>query len=227
MAVFLKRYPLTGGIILLNLITYLFCILLSGDVVDMDLQVLVDMGALYGPLVVIKGEWWRLVSAMFLHGGMTHILMNMVSLYIVGRGVENYFSKSAYLLIYLFSGLIGGLASLAVHPQSVGIGASGAIFGLFGALAGFFLAHRAQIAAYSHEFMKDFAAIVGINLFLGFAIPSIDMSAHVGGLIVGFLGGFVIARYDAKGLMIFTGLGLLALFFGVQVLQYYYVQIYM
>ena len=223
----LKRYPLTGGIILLNLAAYVFSALFSGSVIDMDLKVLVDMGALYGPLVVLKGEWWRLLSAMFLHGGMTHLLMNMVSLYIVGRGVESYFSKHDYLLLYLFSGLIGGIASLAVHPQSVGIGASGAIFGLFGALAGFFLAHRTQIAAYSREFMKDFAAIIGINLFLGFAIPSIDMSAHVGGLIVGFLGGFVIARYHIKGLMIFTGLGVLALFVGVQVLQHYYVQIFM
>jgi rhomboid protease GluP len=164
---------------------------------------------------------------MFLHGGMTHILMNMVSLYIIGRGMELYFSKRAYIFIYLFSGLLGGMASLYMHPESVGIGASGAIFGVFGALGGFFLAHRDQIASHGKEIMKDFAVILGLNLIMGLSIPSIDMSAHVGGLIVGFLGGFVIARYDAKGLMIFTGLGLLALFVGVQVLQDYYVQIYM
>jgi rhomboid protease GluP len=186
-------YPLTSALIGLNLLVYLFTALMSGSVAESDLQVLVDTGALYGPLVVLKGEWWRLLSAMFLHGGMTHLLMNMVSLYIVGRGVESYFSKPAYLALYLFSGLIGGIASLTVHPQSVGIGASGAIFGLFGALAGFFLAHRKQIAAYSREFMKDFAAIIGINLLLGLSIPSIDMSAHIGGLLAGFAGGYMLA----------------------------------
>jgi rhomboid protease GluP len=190
----LKRYPLTSAIIALNLLIYLFSVLLSGEVIDMDLQVLVDMGALYGPLVVLKSEWWRLGSAMFLHGGMMHLLMNMVSLYIVGRGVENYFDKYTYAVLYLSSGLIGGIVSLAVHPQSVGIGASGAIFGLFGALAGFFLAYRKEIAAHSREFMQDFAAIIGLNLLLGLSIPSIDMSAHIGGLVTGFVGGYLLAR---------------------------------
>lgn len=221
----IKQYPLTGGLILLNLLAYLFCILLSGDVIDMNLKVLVDMGALYGPLVVLKGEWWRLFSAMFLHGGMTHILMNMVSLYIVGRGVESYYTKSAYLALYLFSGLIGALASLAVHPQSVGIGASGAIFGLFGALAGFFLAHRAQIAAYSREFMKDFVAIIGINLFLGLAIPSIDMSAHIGGLVVGFIGGYMLAKRP-NVLWVYVLLMFMVVLGGMAYLLGYYAQLY-
>ena len=96
--------------------------------------------------------------------------------------------------VYLFSGLIGGLASLLMHPVSVGVGASGAIFGLFGALAGFFLAHRDKIEAHFKAFMKDFALILGLNLVLGFAIESIDVSAHVGGLIVGMIGGYILAK---------------------------------
>jgi rhomboid protease GluP len=221
-----KRFPLTYGIMVLNSAFFLLSILISGDVVDIDLSTLVDLGALYGPLVVLKGEWWRLLSAMFLHGGMTHILMNMVSLYIIGRGMELYFSKAAYLSIYLFSGLLGGMASLYMHPESVGIGASGAIFGVFGALAGFFLAHRRTIAAHSREIMKDFAVILGLNLVLGLSIPSIDMSAHTGGLVVGFLGGFVIAK-DPKRITAFIGLGLAALVAGAQYLHHYYVQIFM
>ncbi|HFU77027.1 MAG TPA: rhomboid family intramembrane serine protease [Epsilonproteobacteria bacterium] len=160
----------------------------------MNLEVLVNMGALYGPLTVLDGEWWRLFSAMFLHGGMTHLLVNMFSLYLIGRGVELYFNPVGYLSIYLFSGLLGGLASLYMHPASVGIGASGAIFGIFGALAGFFLAHRDKIEAHTKAFMKEFAIIIGINLVLGFSIPSVDVSAHVGGLLVGLLGGYVIAK---------------------------------
>jgi rhomboid protease GluP len=160
----------------------------------MDMQTLVDMGALFGPLTVLKGEWWRLLSAMFLHGGMTHLLMNMFSLYIVGRGVEMYFDTKSYLSIYFFSGIIGGLVSLYMHPVSVGVGASGAIFGVFGALAGFFLAHRDRIASHSKAFMKDFGVIIAINLVIGLSIPSIDVSAHIGGLVIGFIGGFVLSK---------------------------------
>jgi rhomboid protease GluP len=160
----------------------------------MNIEVLVDMGALYGPLTVMQGEWWRLLTAMFLHGGMTHLLMNMFSLYLIGRGVENYFEKKAYVSLYLFSGFIGGLASLYVHPESVGIGASGAIFGVFGALAGFFLAHRDKIESHSKAFMKDFGLVLGLNLVLGLSIPAIDVSAHIGGLVAGLIGGFVISK---------------------------------
>jgi len=162
--------------------------------VDMDLQVLVDMGALYGPLTVLRDEWWRLGTAMFLHGGMTHLLMNMFSLYLIGRGAEMYFDTKSYLSIYIFSGLIGGLISLYVHPASVGVGASGAIFGVFGALAGFFLAYKEQIATQSKAFMKDFGIIIVINLVIGFSIESVDVSAHIGGLVTGFIGGFMLSK---------------------------------
>jgi len=189
-----KKYRITYSIIILNLIVYIFSAFFSRDIIDMDMQTLVDMGALYGPFVVLKGEWWRLFTAMFLHGGMTHLLMNMFSLYLIGRGAEIYFDTKSYLSIYLFSGLIGGLASLYMHPVSVGIGASGAIFGIFGALAGFFLAHREKIQEHTKAFMKEFAIIIGINIVIGFSMPSVDVSAHSGGLIIGFIGGFVLSK---------------------------------
>ncbi len=189
-----QKYRITYSIIILNLIVYLFSAFFSRDIIDMDMQTLVDMGALYGPLTVLKGEWWRLFTAMFLHAGMTHLLMNMFSLYLIGRGAEMYFDTKSYLSIYLFSGLLGGLVSLYVHPVSVGIGASGAIFGVFGALAGFFLAHRERIQEHTKAFMKDFGIIIVINIVIGLSIPSIDMSAHIAGLFVGFIGGFVLSK---------------------------------
>ncbi len=188
------RYKLTYTIIVLNVLFYLVSAFYSRSLTEMNLQVLVDLGALYGPLTVVKGEWWRLLTAMFLHGGMTHILMNMFSLYLIGRGAEMYFDTKSYISIYLFSGLLGGLASLYIHPESVGIGASGAIFGVFGALAGFFLAHKDKIATHSKAFMKDFAIIIGINLVIGFSIESVDVSAHIGGLVVGFIGGYILSK---------------------------------
>lgn len=187
-------YKLTYTLIILNCIVYLFSAMESQAFVDMDLQVLVDMGALYGPLTVLRDEWWRLGTAMFLHGGMTHLLMNMFSLYLIGRGAEMYFDTKSYLSIYIFSGLIGGLISLYVHPASVGVGASGAIFGVFGALAGFFLAYKEQIATQSKAFMKDFGIIIVINLVIGLSIESVDVSAHIGGLVTGFIGGFMLSK---------------------------------
>ena len=220
-----QRYPITYGIIGINVLVYIFSALFSQDIVDMDMQTLVDMGALYGPLTVLKGEWWRLFTAMFLHGGMTHLLMNMFSLYLIGRGVEMYFDTKSYLIIYLFSGLLGGLASLYMHPNSVGIGASGAIFGVFGALAGFFLAHRDKIAAHSKAFMKDFAVVLGINLVLGLSIPSIDVSAHIGGLIIGLIGGFVISK-NSTWIWAYSGAMLIIMYAVMQYLPPYYVQVF-
>jgi rhomboid protease GluP len=216
------RYKLTYTIIILNVIIYIISAFFSQSIVDMNLEVLVDMGALYAPLTVLKGEWWRLCTAMFLHGGMTHILMNMFSLYLIGRGAEMYFDTKSYISIYLFSGLIGGLVSLYIHPESVGVGASGAIFGLFGALAGFFIAHKDKIASHTKAFMKDFAIIIGINLVIGFSIASVDVSAHMGGLIVGFIGGFILSK-NPRFIVLYSSL----MFFVSVVISYYLISQYM
>lgn len=207
----LLQYKLTYGIIFLNVLVYILVALANHGIMDMNLQILVDKGALFGPLVFLKGEWWRLFTAMFLHGGMTHLLMNMLALYLIGRGAEMYFDTKSYLSIYLFSGLIGGLTSLYMHPESVGVGASGAIFGVFGALAGFFLAHREKIESRSKAFMKDFSIIIGINLVIGFSIPAVDVSAHIGGLLVGVLGGFLISKNLNFWLLYTSAMALLAL----------------
>ena len=220
----IQRYTLTYILIASSSIVYLISAFLSQSLVDMDMQTLVDMGALFGPLTVLKGEWWRLLTAMFLHGGTTHLLMNMFSLYLIGRGAEMYFDTKSYLSIYFFSGIIGGLVSLYMHPVSVGVGASGAIFGVFGALAGFFLAHREKIASHTKAFMKDFAIIIVINLVIGFSIPSIDVSAHIGGLIVGFIGGFVLSK-DPKWILAYSTAMVLVIMAIASYLPDHYVQI--
>ena len=203
-----SRFRITYTLIAINLIIYFVTVVYSGYFIDIPPKALVDLGALYGPLVILDGEWWRLLSAMFLHGGLTHLLMNMFSLYIVGRPMELYFRPRSYLSIYFITGIIGGMVSLAVHPQSVGIGASGAIFGVFGALGGYFLEYRRELGPHAKEFMKDFGLIIGINLILGFSVPNIDVSAHAGGLISGLIGGFIVARHSQR-LWIFATLSAL------------------
>ncbi len=220
----LKQYTLTYSIIILNISIYVISAFLSGSLVDMDLETLVNMGALFGPFTVLDEQWWRLFTAMFLHGGMTHLLMNMFSLYLMGRAAEMYFDTKSYVSIYLFSGLIGGLVSLYVHPVSVGVGASGAIFGIFGALAGFFLAHRDKIAAHSKAFMKDFSIIIGINLVIGFSIEAVDVSAHIGGLVVGAVGGFLLSK-SPKFFMLYNSAMVLVMFIIVARLSSEYAQI--
>lgn len=197
------KYPITYLLMGINTLVYLLCAYLSRDIIDMPIEILVDMGALYAPYVVLEHQWWRILSAMFLHGGMTHLLMNLFSLYLIGRGVENYFDKKSYLLLYFFSGIIGGLVSVYVHPDSVGVGASGAIFGLFGALAGFFFAHKETITSHFKAFMKEFATILGLNLIIGLSIASIDVSAHIGGLVIGAMGGFIVAK-EPKFLWVYS-----------------------
>jgi rhomboid protease GluP len=189
-----REAPLTGGLILLNLLAYLLLSLCGGSFGTIDNRVLVECGGVFGPSVVLEREWWRLVTAMFLHGGIEHLALNMISLGIVGRIMESYFSRSAYLGIYFAGGTLGFLGSLFVHPASVSIGASGAIFALFGAIGGFALFHRRRLGRRFGIMMKEFGVILGLNLVLGVVIPSIDMSAHVVGLFLGFVGGYLAVR---------------------------------
>ena len=170
-----------------------------------------ECGGVFGPAVVMGGQWWRLLSAMFLHGGMEHLALNMVSLFIVGRMMESYFGRAAYLAIYFASGMMGFLFSLFVHPVVVAIGASGAIFGLFGAIGGFALFHRRRLGERYRIFMKEFGAVLGLNLILGLVIPGIDMSAHVGGLVLGFVGGYLAIQSLRALLAFLAGTALLSI----------------
>ena len=150
--------------------------------------------ALNGYYVVLQGEIYRLFSSMFLHSDMMHIMMNMLSLFMVGTMVERLFSARAYLAIYFMSGLVGAFASIYIHPVGWAVGASGAIFGIFGALAGFAFVYRQRMQAEFMSFMRSFGLVLVINFVLGIAMPSIDMSAHIGGLLAGLVGGFLIAK---------------------------------
>jgi len=217
----LKTSPLTYGLIIVNSVAYLFIALLSFDFVDLDLEILARFGGLYGSFVLVYDEWWRLLSAMFLHADMTHILMNLFSLYIVGSAIEEYFDHKSYLLIYFGSGLIAAETSLYMHPMSLTVGASGAIFGLFGALGGFFVANRHKIGTQIRQLMQSFGLILFVNLVLGLMIPSIDMSAHIAGLVVGIISGFLLVKYQKSFVYLLGGV-IVILYFGAMWLRAVY-----
>ena len=134
-------------------------------------------------LYVQNGEYYRLITSMFVHANILHLLSNMYALYVVGPIIEKYYGKGKYLLIYLGSGIIGSLFSV-VLTNYASVGASGAIFGLFGALLYFGYKYRATLDGFLRS---SIIPTLLLNLLLGFMIPGIDISAHLGGLIGGLL----------------------------------------
>ena len=190
------------------IITYIliaFCIIMfivSGFGYKTDTLVL--FGANYGPLVK-HGEIYRLITCMFLHAGIVHLGLNMYSLFIVGPRLEDFFGKWKYLLIYLISGISASLLSIGLNGDVVSVGASGAIFGLFGALLYFGYTYRGYIATIIRS---QIVPIVLYNLLIGFFIPGIDMWGHVGGLIGGvitanMLGTIENKKYSFNNIMVF------------------------
>ena len=180
--------------IAINLFIYLLPLIIGVNVVNMSSEFLLNIGAMYGPAVVLNGEIWRLFTAMFLHGGLEHVAMNMLSLWFVGRVVENWFDKVSYLIIYLVSGVMGGLVSIYIHPVTVGIGASGAIFGIFGAMAGAVIVHKDVMGEQFKNFIQQFGFILLLNFIIGVVFESVDMSAHIAGLVAGMVGGAIVAK---------------------------------
>jgi len=135
---------------------------------------------------VADGEWYRLVTAAFLHGGLLHLLFNMYALFVFGPTLENALGRLRFGLVYLLSALGGSAASYAFNaPNQVSVGASGAIFGLLGATLVVSKKLRYDVSA--------LGVLIAINLALGFVIPRIDWRAHVGGLAVGLLIGAAFA----------------------------------
>ncbi len=152
-------------------------------------------GANFGPATQ-DGEWWRLGSAMFLHFGMVHLVLNMWSLWDAGQLVERMYGHLRFVCIYLVSGLFGNLVSLVVQGNSaVSGGASGAIFGIYGAAIVFLWREREVITP--HEFRWLFWGALGFasaTILLGFIVPGIDNAAHIGGFVTGILASVVFAQ---------------------------------
>lgn len=172
-------------------------VVIDGQVTDAFTAALYRLGAKEN-IAINAGQWWRLVTPMALHGSLIHLLFNSWALYAIGLDVERVYGTARFLAIYLLAGLAGSIASYVFNAQSLSVGASGAIFGLLGALAAFSYTSRSLIGREASRMqLGQMATLAVINLGLGF-IPgsNIDNSAHIGGLIVGGLVGLALApRY--------------------------------
>ncbi len=174
---------------------YLLMLLRGVDPLLPSAGQLLAWGANDGSRVVLRHEVWRLPASVFIHGGLIHLAVNMWCLLNIGPLIERLFGNAATALIYLAAGAGGAIASMATLPPRVSVGASGAIFGLLGALLAFLLINRRSVPATVFRPLRSSAlGFVAFNTLFAAMVPNIDQSAHLGGLATGFLGGLALVR---------------------------------
>jgi membrane associated rhomboid family serine protease len=198
----------TYGMIGLNVIIYLITVA-QGAGINQPGGSLFAKWWLDAPEVA-HGGWWRLITAAFLHGSILHLGFNMFVLYVVGTTVELYLGPLRYLALYFVSGLAGSAGALIATPNGVTVGASGAIFGIFGALL---IIEYQQTGSLAGQAMT----LIAINLVISFSVPNISYGGHIGGLIGGILATLALSRfgrghaaYGRPGLVGIAGLVIVA-----------------
>lgn len=193
-----KKIVVTKVLIVLNILLYLISLFLTNNFTAS----IIILGANNRELV-LNGEFYRLIFSTFLHGSIIHLLVNMYSLWIIGKEVETYFGKIKFIVIYLLSAFMGGLFSIIFIKNGISIGASGAIFGLLGSLLYFGYHYRLYL---SNALTKQIIPIIVINLVLGFSLSGIDNAAHIGGLIGGYLATMMVGlKYKSNKTEIING----------------------
>ena len=177
-AVFKNKFPMiTYWLIAVNVILYVIPILFG------QYNNLINNYSVWGP-AIREGQTYRLLTGMFLHGGIVHLLFNCYALYVIGSQIENFLGRFKFIVIYLVSGISGALFSMIFGGNYASIGASGAIFGLMGALVYFGYHYRVYLG---NVIKSQIIPLILLNLGLGFIISGVDNSAHIGGLIGGTL----------------------------------------
>jgi rhomboid protease GluP len=180
-----KAAPAAWLLLSLNIFVYLAMAWTSGNWTQFGSQHLVNVGGNFSPHTT-DGQWWRLVTAMFLHGGLTHLVFNMYALYSFGRLAERLYGTRAFLGIYLLAGVAGSCGTLLFYSRSVSVGASGAIFGIMGALVAFLVTDRDFLSDGARKrLLTNFAVFTAYMLSQGFGEAGIDNAGHVGGMLAG------------------------------------------
>jgi len=192
----LAKPVVTNVLLGLLIVGFVVEVALSRSIVDISGNALVTLGAQVNSKIA-GGAYWLLLSAMFLHGGLMHLAFNGWALFSVGRDMEALLGSLWFIVIYLLSGLAGNVAYYLLGNDVLSIGASGAIFGLIGAEAAFFLRNRPLFGRFGRQRLGNLAVLIGINLVFGFTAQGINNLAHMGGLAMGFALGLVLApRYQ-------------------------------
>lgn len=222
--VFSKKTPyVTYIIMVICAVLYLLTSISSSNIIEQHPGVLYNYGALVNFNMMGNNpiELFRLISSIFLHGGLLHLLCNMYSLYILGPQLESFFGKTKFIIIYIVSGVIGNLLSLSfLQDNIVSIGASGAIFGLLGALLYFGYHYRVYL---SGVIKSQIIPLILLNLGIGFVASGINNFAHIGGLIGGVLISMAVGvKYKSGKSDIINGIIMSSIFIGFLVYMVFF-----
>jgi membrane associated rhomboid family serine protease len=182
----------TQALIAINVIVFLAEVATGSSLGGTVAGTVYEKGALYGPAIVDQHQYWRLVSAGFLHDGLWHIVINMFSLYFVGAALEPAIGRVNFVAIYVASLLAGSFGALLFAPDVPTLGASGAIFGIFGALI--VVARNRGIPLWQ----SGLGVVLLINLLFSFSFKGISVGAHLGGLLAGVIAGVVVLELSER-----------------------------
>jgi membrane associated rhomboid family serine protease len=193
------RAPITPVLIGVNVVMFLIAAALGGGIFVPNAEVMIRLGSDYTPLTA-AGEWWRLLTSTFLHFGILHLAFNMWALWVNGVLVERLYGSTRYLMLYLVAGVAGSVTSFLWHPFVNGAGASGAIFGVLGALFAYFLRTDSGVPQSVLKAQRNAAGIfIVVSLLNASRVKGIDNAAHLGGVAAGFLMGWLLCRpLDAR-----------------------------
>ena len=215
----------TNLLVAINVIVYLIQLTQGIDWLHPEVQPLLDWGANYAPLT-FGGDWWRLVTCMFLHAGILHLLMNMYGLKMLGNFVERLVGTWSFLALFFLTGIAGSLTSLYGHTSVIpSVGASGAICGIFGVLIGYVFWQRHSFpSVFVKAVRNSIILVVVLNAILGYFMPNVDEAAHLGGTVLGVLIGIFLSQpfgsfnksQARKRAVALTMLGVLATVFAIK-----------
>ena len=192
-----KKYPVTSSLLLLTTGVFLSMLLLRGFDYE-SVQTVYDFGGVLGAEIQVDpSQSWRLLAAMFVHVGLQHFVLNMVTLYFLGRIAEDLFGAKAFLALYLLSGLMGNLFVLVFSPEVVAAGASTALSGLFATIVSLRFIARSPYIRYLSQ---RYTALILINILFSF-MPGISLAGHLGGLVGGGILAFVFPVYGERDSM--------------------------
>jgi len=194
----LPSFPVTVALIAASVLVFAIMVLRGVSAFSPTPQQAISFGADFGPLT-LNGQWWRLVTSMFVHFGLIHLGLNMWCLWNLGRAAERLLGRFSYLLAYLVSGIFGSIASVYWHPHAAGAGASGAIFGLAGVLVSFvYLKKTPAHLQINSKMLGSLGTFIAYNLVFGAAIPGISNAAHIGGVVMGLAVGALLPPASAS-----------------------------
>ncbi len=186
--VFYEKSRITFTFLFIMVVYFIFITLNGGTT---DAENLVRYGAMYGPFVLAFNQYYRLITSIFIHIGIMHLFFNGYALYVFGPQIERLMGPKKYLLFFILTGIGGNVATFFFNFRVVSAGASGSLFGLFGAFLYLVVKHPNMVTP---QGKRSILQLLGINLLLTFTIPSISITAHLGGLIIGFLMSFIFIK---------------------------------